>query len=80
MKIVVIIAAIALFFLHQDFWLWNDGRLLWGFMPAGLAYHAVYSIGTGILWALAVIYAWPRTIDDQLSDEAAGPPEGSTHA
>jgi hypothetical protein len=51
------LAAFAL--LHQDAWLWNDARLLFGFLPAGLAYHALYSLLTAGLWMLAIRYAWP---------------------
>ncbi len=51
------LAAFAL--LHQDAWLWHDARLLFGFLPAGLAYHALYSLLTAGLWMLAIRYAWP---------------------
>ena len=29
-------------FLHQDSWAWDDQSLVLGFMPIGLAYHAVF--------------------------------------
>ena len=32
--------------LHQDFWFWTTATpLVFGFLPVGLFYHAVYSLG-----------------------------------
>ena len=63
------LAAIVLFFLHQDFWFWSDTTLVFGFLPIGLAYHAVYSIAAGCLWACAVKFAWPKTIENQANGD-----------
>jgi hypothetical protein len=59
------IAFVLLLILHHDWWLWDSGYLLFGFLPAGLAYHALISILAGALWALAVVYAWPADIDKE---------------
>jgi len=53
-----------LFVLHHDGWWWDDRRLVFGFLPIGLAYHAAYSLAAGILWALASRYAWPSHIEE----------------
>ncbi len=45
---------VLLLILHHDWWLWNDGRLVLGFIPVGLAYHAVFSMAAAVLWAWAV--------------------------
>ena len=45
--------------LHQDFWLWGDATLVMGFLPAGLAYHVVYSLCTAGLWAVVCRWGWP---------------------
>ena len=58
------IAAAVLFVLHQDFWYWADATLVFGFMPIGLAYHALYSIVAACLWACAVKLAWPRHVEE----------------
>jgi len=63
---------LALFLLHQDFWLWDDPRLVLGFLPVGLAYHAGYSIATAAVWTLAVRFAWPTGMS-----EAADSPAGT---
>ena len=49
----------ALIVLHHDWWLWDDGTLVLGFLPIGLAYHVVFSVAAGCLWAWAVfdVYA-----------------------
>lgn len=59
-----LIAVIAFVILHQDFWLWGDARLILGFLPSGLAYHAAYSVATAGLWVLIVRYAWPSGLDE----------------
>ena len=57
------LAAIALAILHQDFWFWADRRLVLGFMPIGLAYHALFSLLAGCLWAVVVKVAWPTGLE-----------------
>ena len=61
--------------LHYDFWNWDDRSLLFGFMPSGLFYQALISIGAAIAWALVVKFAWPTHIEewaDQPADQQAG--------
>ncbi|MBN1443317.1 MAG: DUF3311 domain-containing protein [Planctomycetes bacterium] len=70
---IVAIAAVALFILHQDFWFWESTALVFGFLPIGLAYHALYSILAAGLWAAAVKFAWPDHIERFAE---AGEPEG----
>jgi len=55
--------------LHQDFWFWEDGTLVFGFMPIGLFYHACISIGAAITWYLATIFAWPAEIEEETLEE-----------
>jgi len=62
MRKVVIILAIVLGILHQDFWNWDNDGLVFGFMPVGLFYHACYSLAAAILWAFAIKFAWPKEI------------------
>ena len=56
----IYIALILLAVLHQDYWLWDDATLVFGFMPIGLAYHTAYCIVAAGLWYLATKYAWPE--------------------
>jgi hypothetical protein len=55
--------------LHHDWWLWNDGRLVFGFLPIGLGYQMLISLAAGALWGWAAFYAWPH----EMEDSAAGP-------
>ena len=55
----VYLLLIVLAVLHQDFWLWDAPALVLGFLPVGLAYHAVYSLAVAAVWYVAVKYAWP---------------------
>ena len=50
--------------LHYDFWNWEDRSLMFGFMPIGLFYQALISIGAAVAWALVVKFAWPTHIEE----------------
>ena len=65
---------VILLIIHQDFWFWNDDRLVFGFMPIGLFYHACISISAAIVWFLATQFAWPAELEqDELKDADGGP-------
>lgn len=57
------IALVGLIVLHHDWWFWNDGRLVWGFVPVGLAYHAFISLAAAALWAWTVYRGWPELFE-----------------
>ena len=63
MRYVVYVLIALMFVLHQDFWFWDNPRLYFGFMPVGLLYHAVYSVVAALVWALAILFLWPRDIE-----------------
>jgi hypothetical protein len=64
------IAFVLLLVLHHDWWLWDSEYLVFGFLPVGLAYHALISILAGVLWALATFYAWPTDIGEGTETDA----------
>jgi Protein of unknown function (DUF3311) len=51
------------YLLHQDFWNWTNGSLAFGFLPAGLAYHAGYSLLASAMMAILVQCAWPAHLE-----------------
>jgi hypothetical protein len=60
------LAVVALYALHQDFWLWSAARpLVLGFVPIGLFYHACYSVTAALLMWLLVACAWPSHLEDE---------------
>ena len=61
---------ILVYLLHQDLWFWHDRTLVMGFLPIGLAYHAVYSILAAIMMAVLVRYAWPGHLEDVEPEES----------
>ena len=63
MKCVVYSLVVILAVLHQDFWNWDNASLVFGFLPVGLAYHALFSVLAAIVWAMAVKFAWPTRIE-----------------
>jgi hypothetical protein len=72
------LAVLALFALHQDVWLWRTARpLLFGFLPVGLTYHALFAIASAALMALLVRFAWPERLEAEVEGhgERTGPAE-----
>ncbi|MBR59186.1 MAG: hypothetical protein CMH54_14370 [Myxococcales bacterium] len=67
----ILLVGILLAILHQDFWLWDDGSVLFGFLPIGLGYHAAYSIVVALYWWWVVRAVWPA--DSETSDDEAAP-------
>ena len=53
-----------MYLLHQDIWFWERARpLVFGFLPIGFFYHAVYSLAAAVLmWAL-IRFAWPAHLE-----------------
>jgi hypothetical protein len=73
----LVAATLLLYALHQDFWFWRDARpLVFGFLPIGLAYHALYAVAASLLlWAL-VRWAWPahlETVQAEVRPSSEGP-------
>jgi hypothetical protein len=64
------IALLAFFALHQDVWFWREARpLVFGILPVGLAYHAAYTLSVSVLMAVLVRRYWPSHLDGHLEDE-----------
>ncbi len=57
--------------LHHDWWFWSDGRLVFGFVSVGLAYHVLISLAAGALWGWAAFYAWPHELEETGEPTAA---------
>lgn len=59
--------------LHQDFWFWTDKTLIFGLMPIGLLYHALYAgVASLTMWFLVKI-AWPSEYDHVEREEGNKP-------
>jgi len=63
-KLLLALLVVVLYVLHQDIWFWRNARpLVFGFLPIGLFYHAIYTIAvSGLMW-LMVRYAWPAYLE-----------------
>lgn len=57
MLVIVVLA------LHHDIWLWKSRDLVFGFLPAGLAYHAGFSLVAMLVMALLVKFLWPSHLE-----------------
>ena len=64
-RLVLILATVAVYVLHQDVWFWRTARpLVFGFLPIGLAYHAFFSGLAALLMWLLVSQAWPTELEE----------------
>ena len=74
MKNVVYALIVIMAIIHQDFWWWDNKTLVFGFMPLGLFYHALFSCMAAGVWALAIKLAWPSDIEEwaESADEQGG--------
>ena len=74
MKNVVYALIVLMAIIHQDFWWWDNKTLVFGFMPLGLFYHALFSCMAAGVWALAIKLAWPSDIEEwaESADEQGG--------
>jgi hypothetical protein len=53
------------YLLHQDFWFWRTARpLVFGFLPIGLFYHAVYTVAISVFMWYLVRRCWPSHLED----------------
>ena len=57
-----------LYVLHNDFWLWDDPRMVLG-LPVGLTYHAAFCIAATVVMWLLVTYAWPGHLEVEPRDQ-----------
>lgn len=79
MRKVAVGVFILLFVLHHDFWNWDNRNLVFGFIPAGLAYHAAFSIAAALLWLFTIKFAWPTEVEEWAKEgdvEGAGTTDG----
>ena len=68
MRFILVGIVIAVYFLHQDLWLWRTARpLVLGFLPIGLFYHAVFCLVCSLVMVLLVKFVWPLDLDTPAS-------------
>jgi hypothetical protein len=60
--LVALVAVI--YILHQDLWFWRASHpVVFGVLPIGLAYHALYSVVVAAVMWLLVRFAWQHEDD-----------------
>ena len=65
MRVLLFLLILAVYAAHQDLWNWSKPEpMVFGFLPAGLAYQAAYSIACSVLMAVMVKTAWPKQLED----------------
>ena len=68
MRFIFTSIVVAVYLLHQDVWFWRTARpLVFGFLPIGLFYHAVFCLLCSVVMVLLVKFAWPLDLDKPAS-------------
>jgi hypothetical protein len=66
-RILLVVAVLALYLLHQDFWFWRTAHpLVFGFVPIGLFYQGCFSVAAALLMWLLVKFAWPAHLEREI--------------
>lgn len=66
-KLILVLAVVALYILHQDIWFWRTpDPLVFGFLPIGLFYHACFSVAAALVMWLLVTFAWPSHLEAEV--------------
>ena len=63
-RLIIAGLVILLMILHQDTWNWDSRTLVFGFIPLTLFYHVCISLGAGVTWYLATLWAWPDELEE----------------
>ena len=74
-KLLLVLAVVVLYVLHQDIWFWRSSHLVFGFVPVGLFYHGVFAIAAALLMWLLVTYAWPSHLEREVEQTKTGEDE-----
>ncbi len=66
-RLLLVLAVAIVYILHQDFWLWRTARpFVFGFIPIGLFYHAMFAVLASLLMWLLVKFAWPSHLEEEI--------------
>jgi Protein of unknown function (DUF3311) len=66
-RLLLVLAVVALYVLHQDIWFWRTAHpLVFGFVPIGLFYQACFSVAASLLMWLLVKHAWPVHLEQEI--------------
>jgi len=69
-RVLLVVATVALYLLHQDFWYWRTAHpLVFGFVPIGLFYQAGFSVAAALLMWLLVKFAWPTHLEEEIEQQ-----------
>lgn len=63
------LAIITMYVLHNDLWLWDNGRIVFG-LPVGLTYHVGFALTAAVLMFLLTHLAWPKHLEITPTHEA----------
>ena len=69
-RVAVLLIAV-MYALHQDIWFWRTPSVVFGILPIGLFYHAVYTLATSLLLWLLIRLIWPSHLERENADRSS---------
>jgi len=67
----LVILVLVFYLLHQDIWFWRTARpLVFGTLPIGLFYHALYTLAVSAIVGVLIRYVWPAHLDEDERDRS----------
>lgn len=68
---VAVLLIAVMYALHQDIWFWRTPSVVFGILPIGLFYHAVYTLATSLLLWLLIRLIWPSHLERETADRSS---------
>jgi len=71
-RVLLVVATVVLYLLHQDFWYWRTAHpLVFGFVPIGLFYQACFSVAAASLMWKLVKFALPTHLEEEIEQQSS---------
>ena len=67
-NLLLVVAVLILYVLHQDIWFWRSSYLVFGFIPIGLFYQGCFAVAAALLMWLLVSFAWPSHLELEVEE------------
>ena len=78
-KLLIVLFALIVYALHQDYWNFNDVNIRLGFLPVGLWYQALFAcLCAFTMWVMGKV-AWPAHLEKVEAEVLKNPHSGEGH-
>lgn len=78
-KLLLILLALVVYALHQDFWYFDKLNIHLGFLPVGLWYQALFVLLCSLTMWIFGKFAWPKHLEEVEAEVLKKPGVGGGH-